>query len=120
MNKFLIFTICVLFVALLLALRMQNVTINSKAFAELPAPTLSNTTIGTNNNATMAIHTTNSIQGSNFNVLKQEEPVIRKAILSNVDNAVFLAKGSIKSTIPVNANGKIINLLFSMICQGFS
>jgi len=68
----------------------------------------------------MAIHTTNSIQGSNFNVLKQEEPVIRKAILSNVDNAVFLAKGSIKSTIPVNANAKIINLLFSMICQGFS
>jgi len=57
--------------------RTQNVTIDSKAFADLPVPTLkSNTTVGTNNNATMTIHTTNSIQGSNFNVLKQEEPVI--------------------------------------------
>ena len=97
--------------ALLLALRMQNVTINSKAFAELPAPTLSNTTIGTNNNATITIHTTNSIQGSNFNVLKQEEPVIRKAILSNVDNAIFIAKGSVRSAIPVNVNAKITNKL---------
>jgi len=36
--------------ALLLALRTQNVTVDSKAFAELPVPTLkSNTTIGTNN-----------------------------------------------------------------------
>src|SRR5215469_15482328 len=112
MNKFLIFTICALFMVLLLALYTENVTIDSKAFAELPVPTLkSHTTIGTNNNATMTIHTTNSIQGSNFNILKQEEPVIRKAILSNVDNAVFLAKGSIKSTIPVNVNAKIINQL---------
>jgi len=57
------------------------------------------------------VHTTNSIQGSNFNILKQEEPVIRKLILRNVDNAMFLAKGSIKSTIPVNVNAKIINQL---------
>jgi len=79
--------------ALLLALRTQNVTVDSKAFAELPVPTLkSNTTIGTNNNATMTVHTTNSIQGSNSNVLKQEEAVIRKAILSNIDNAVFIVK----------------------------
>src|SRR5215467_5176382 len=112
MNKFLIFTICVLFMALLLALRTQNVTVDSKAFAELPVPTLkSNTTIGTNNNATMTVHTTNSIQGSNSNVLKQEEAVIRKAILSNIDNAVFIAKGSIKSAIPVNVYAKIINQL---------
>jgi hypothetical protein len=97
---------------LLLALRTQNVTIDSKAFVELPVPTLkANTTVGTNNNATMTIHTTNSIQGSNFNVLKQEEPVIRKAILSNVDNAIFIAKGSVKGAIPVNVNAKIINQL---------
>ena len=98
--------------ALLLALRTQNVTVDSKAFAELPVPTLkSNTTIGTNNNATMTVHTTNSIQGSNSNVLKQEEAVIRKAILSNIDNAVFIAKGSTKSAIPVNVYAKIINQL---------
>jgi len=49
--------------ALLLALRTQDVTVDSKAFAELPVPTLkSNTTIGTNNNVTMTVHTTNSIQ----------------------------------------------------------
>jgi hypothetical protein len=85
-----------------------NIIVNSKAFAQLPVP---NTTIAPNNNATMTIRTTNSIQSSNFNVLKQEEPVIRKAILSNVDNAIFLAKGSVKSAIPVNVNAKIINQL---------
>jgi hypothetical protein len=57
------------------------------------------------------MHTTNSIQGNNFNVIKQEEPVIRKAILSNIDNAIFIAKGSVKSAIPVNVNAKIINQL---------
>jgi hypothetical protein len=58
----------------------------------------------------MTIHTTNSIQGNNFNVIKQEEPVIRKAILSNIDNAISIAKGSFKSITPVNVNAKIINL----------
>jgi len=85
-----------------------NSIVNSKAFAQLPVP---NTTVGTNNNAAMTIHTTNSIQGSNLYVLKQEEPVIRKAILSNVDNTVSIAKGSVKSPIPVNVNAKIINQL---------
>ena len=59
----------------------------------------------------MIIHTTNSIQGSNFNVLKQVEPIIRKSILSNVDNAIFLVKDSVKSSISVNVNAKIINQL---------
>ena len=59
----------------------------------------------------MTIHTTNSIQGNNLNVIKREEPVIRKAILSNINNAIFLAKGSVKSSIPVNVNAKIINQL---------
>jgi len=49
-----------------------------------------------NNNVTMTIHTTNSVQGNNFNVLKQEGPVIRKAILSNVDNTIFLEKVALK------------------------
>jgi hypothetical protein len=108
LTNYLIFTI-VLTMILLLASCIQ---IGSKAFAELPVSTLKpNTIVGTNNNATMTIHTTNSIQGSNLNILKQEEPVIRKAILSNVDNAIFLAKGSTKSAIPVNVNAKIINQL---------
>ena len=99
MIKYLIFTICVLIGSSMYA----NGIVNSKAFAQLP--------VGTNNNTAMTIHTTNSIQGSNLNVLKQEEPVIRKTILSNVDNAVFIAKGSVKSPIPVNVNAKIINQL---------
>jgi hypothetical protein len=103
-----VFSICVL---ILLAFCTQNITIVSKAFAELPVPAVtSNASLAPSNNATITIHTTNSIQGSNFNILKQEEPGIRKAILSNVDDAIFLAKG-IKSTIPVNVNTKIINQL---------
>jgi hypothetical protein len=60
---------------------------------------------------TISIHTVNAIQGSNSNILVQEEPGIRKAILSDVDNAIFIAKGSVKSVIPVNVNAKIINQL---------
>ena len=101
-----IFTI-VLTMVLLLASCIQNIAVGSKAFAELPVPTLkSNPTVATNNNATMTIHTTNSITGSTFSVLKQEEPVIRIAILSNVDNAIFLAKGSARSAVPVNVMQK--------------
>ena len=52
-------------------LPMQHVTIDSKAFAGLPLPTLkSNITVDTNNNATMTIHTTSSIQGNNLNETK--------------------------------------------------
>ncbi len=42
------------------------------------------------------------------------EPVIRKAILSNINNALFLAKGSecsVNSSIPVSVSAKIINQL---------
>jgi len=38
-------------------------------------------------------------------------PVIRKAIASSIVNAIFMAKGSVQSTIPVNVNAKIINQL---------
>ncbi|HXP51664.1 MAG TPA: hypothetical protein VN922_17030 [Bacteroidia bacterium] len=43
--------------------------------------------------------------------LEFAEPGIRKAILSNIDNAIFIAKGSVKSAIAVNVNAKIINQL---------
>ena len=120
MTKYLIFTISALIIILLLALCAQNITIESKASAQLPVPNVKSNTsrlanpssaVTTNNNAIITIHTTNSIQGNNFNVIKQEEPVIRKAILSNIDNAIFIAKGGIKSAIPVNVNAKIINQL---------
>ncbi|MFZ0514737.1 MAG: hypothetical protein WAM14_24245 [Candidatus Nitrosopolaris sp.] len=118
MTKYLIFTISALIIVLLLALYHQNIIIDSKAFAQLPVPNVKSNTsrlanpssaVASNNNAIITIHTTNSIQGNNFNVIKQEEPVIRKVILSNIDNAIFIAKGSVKSAIPVNVNAKIIN-----------
>ena len=120
MTKYLIFTISVLIIALSLALCPQNITIDSKAFAQLPISdlkrsvsnitTTSSSVTSNSNNATITIHTTNSIQGNNF-VIKREEPGIRKAILSNIDNAIFIAKDSVKSAIPVNVNAKIINQL---------
>src|SRR5215471_1711288 len=64
-----------------------------------------------NSTGTISIHTVNAIQGSNSSILVQEEHGIRKAILSDVDNAIFIAKGSVKSAIPVNVNAKIINQL---------
>ena len=109
----------ILIIGLLLGLYSQTNTIDSKAFAQLLVPsvksntssiTTSSSAATSDNNATMTIHTTNSIQGNNF-VIKQQEPGVRKAILSNIDNAIFIAKGSVKSAIPVNVNAKIINQL---------
>ena len=113
MTKYLIFMISVLIIALFIEPCPQNITIDSKTYAQVPVPNVkSNTYAATsNNNAIITIHSTNSIQGNNFNVIKQEETVIRKAILSNIDNAIFIAKGSVKSAIPVNVNAKIINRL---------
>jgi hypothetical protein len=119
MTKYVIFTMSVFTIALLITLCSQNVTFHSKAYAQLPVPNvksnasriITSAAATSNNNAIITIHTTNSIQGNNFNVIKQQEPVIRKAILSNIDNALFIAKGSLKSAIPVNVNAKIINQL---------
>ena len=117
MTKYLIFTISTLMIILLLALYPQNNTIELKASAQLPVPNVKSNTSGlanpssavtTNNNAIITIYTTNSIQGNDLNVIKQQVPGIRKAILSNIDNAIFIAKGSVKSAIPVNVNAKII------------
>jgi hypothetical protein len=72
---------------------------------------LKDTLPSSNSTATISIHTVNTIQGSNSSILIQEEPGIRKAVLSNIDNAIFIAHGSVKSAIPVNVNAKIINQL---------
>src|SRR5215831_3138101 len=117
MTKYLIFTMSIFTIALLLVLCSQNITFHSKAYAQLPISDVKSnasriiTAATNNNNGIITIHTTNSIQGNNFNIIKQEEPVIRKVILSNVDNAIFIAKGSVRSAIPVNVNAKIINQL---------
>jgi hypothetical protein len=119
MTKYLIFGMSAFTIAFLLASCSQNIAFHTKAYAELPVPDvksnasriITSAAVSTNNNAIITIYTTNSIQGNNFNVIKQEEPVIRKVILSNIDNAIFIAKGSVRSAIPVNVNAKIINQL---------
>jgi hypothetical protein len=62
-------------------------------------------------NATIIIPSTNSIQGNNLNFIKEEEHVIKKAILGKIVNAIYLAKGNVKSSIPVNVNARITNQL---------
>ncbi|MFY9794865.1 MAG: hypothetical protein WAJ93_04180 [Candidatus Nitrosopolaris sp.] len=112
-----ILMISILITSLFLALHSQTNIIDSRAFAQLTIPNepnnsnnsrISTSTGVSNNGATMTIHTTNLIQGNNLNAI---EPVIRKAILSNINNALFLAKGSMNSSIPVSVTAKIINQL---------
>ena len=107
-------------IVLISALCIPNITIDSKAFGQLPVPNIKSdssrivsSSVAYNNNGTqtMTIHTTNSIQGNNFIVIKQEEPIIRKAILTNINNAIFVARGSVKSLVPVNVNAKISSQL---------
>jgi hypothetical protein len=112
-----IFVKTILITALILALYSQTNIIDSRAFVQLTIPNDANnsnisrvtTSAGVSNNgATMTIYTTNLIQGNNLNAI---EPVIRKAILSNINNALFLAKGSVNRSIPVSVSAKIINQL---------
>jgi len=112
-----ILMITILITGLMLASYPQTNIIDSRAFAQLTIPNESNnsnnsrttTSAGVSNNgATMTIYTTNLIQGNNLNAI---EPVIRKAILSNINNAIFLAKGSVNSSIPVSVSAKIVNQL---------
>jgi hypothetical protein len=116
MAKWLVSTISLLIIVLLyISLSTSKIIVDSKASGQLPVPNVKSSTsriiissLPTNANNTMTIHTTNAIQG---NAIKQEEPVIRKAIVSNINNAIFIARGSVKSLIPVNVNAKIISQL---------
>jgi hypothetical protein len=74
-----------------------------RTFGLLPIPSLSN------HAPSISIHTSNTIQANNFNLIKQEEAAVRKAILSDIDHVIFIAKGSAKSTIPVSVDATIIN-----------
>jgi hypothetical protein len=90
MTRYFISTISIPIIVLLLALCTtdQDITIGSKAFAQLLVSNVKSNTsriISTvnnnnNNNVTMTIHTTNSIEGNNLNAIKQEEPVIKKKL----------------------------------------
>jgi hypothetical protein len=68
-----------------------------------------------NSTATISIHTVNTIQGSNNSILIQEEPIIRKVIASNINNAILMAEGSVKGNISVSVNTKIINQLANRV-----
>lgn len=67
------------------------------------------------NTATINIHTVITIQGSNNNILIRDEPSIRKAIVANINNALLMAKGSVKDNISVSVNTKIINELANRV-----
>lgn len=83
------------------------ITSNAKANTFSTSASVGNTT--NSNTATISVHTVNTIQGSNNKILIQEEPIMRKVILSNINNAILMAKGNIKGNISVSVNTKIIN-----------
>jgi hypothetical protein len=67
------------------------------------------------NTSTISIHTVNTIQASNNSILAQEEPIIRKVIASNINNAILMAEGSVKDNISVSVNTKVINQLANRV-----
>jgi hypothetical protein len=85
LTKWLISTISLLIIILIyMSLYTSNIIIESKAFGQLPVPNVKSSTsrivtssVATKDNDTMTIRTTNAIQD---NAIKQEEPVIRKAM----------------------------------------
>lgn len=62
-----------------------------------------------NHTSSISIHTLNTIQANNFNIIKQEEAAVKKAVLSDIDHVIFITKGGAKSTIPVSVDARIIN-----------
>src|SRR5207249_8661635 len=68
-----------------------------------------NTASMSNHTSSISIHTLNTIQANNFNIIKLEEAGVRKAVLSDIDHVIFIAKGGAKNTFPVNVDAKIIN-----------
>ena len=84
------------------------ITSSVKANISSIAPSNSNT-------STISIHTVNTIQASNNSILAQEEPIIRKVIASNINNAILMAEGSVKDNISVSVNTKVINQLANRV-----
>lgn len=67
------------------------------------------------NTSTISIHTVNTIQASNNSILAQEEPIIRKVIASNINNAILMAEGRVKDNISVSVNTKVLNQLANRV-----
>lgn len=121
MSRFFIYLFSIFVVALLVPCYSQTSPFVLQVLAQLPLsnfePSISgasnstSTTTSGSNAPVLSIHTTDEIHGSSKNILIQEEPVIRKAILSNINDILFMAKGSVKNNITVNVNAKIINQL---------
>lgn len=88
---------------LVLMFQTQTNIFFPQTFGLLPIPSLSN------HIPSISIHTLNTIQANNFNIIKQEEAAVRKALLSDIDHVILIAKGSTKSTIPVSVDATIIN-----------
>ena len=120
MNNHDILATSVLVVAVLvLTVHMQTNMLISQSFAQLPIPSVkpnhtdklnsTNTTSMSNHTSSISIHTLNTIQANNFNIIKLEEAGVRKAVLSDIDHVIFIAKGGAKNMFPVNVDARIIN-----------
>jgi hypothetical protein len=104
---------------LVLTVHMQTNMLISQSFAQPPIPNVkpnhtdklnsTNTASMSNHTSSISIHTLNTIQANNFNVIKLEEAGVRKAVLSDIDHVIFIAKGGAKNTFPVNVDARIIN-----------
>ena len=104
MNNLNIWAVSVLpLTILVLMFQTQTNMFFPQTFGLLPIPSLSN------HIPSISIHTLNTIQANSFNIIKQEEAAVRKALLSDIDHVILIAKGSTKSTIPVSVDAKIIN-----------
>lgn len=88
----------------------QLLTSSDKTNSSRTPGVTSTTTPHANNNGTITIHTINTIQTNGLN-LTTEEAAVKRTILGNIDNAIFITKGSAKSTIPVSVNARIVNQL---------
>ncbi len=120
MNNHDILATSVLVVAVLvLRVHMQTNMLISQSFAQLPIPSVklnhtdklnsTNTASMSNHTSSISIHTLNTIQANNFNIIKLEEAGVRKAVLGDIDHVIFIAKGGAKNTFPVNVDARIIN-----------
>ena len=92
MNNHDILATSVLVVAVLvLTVHMQTNMLISQSFAQLPIPSVkpnhtdklnsTNAASMSNHTSSISIHTLNTIQANNFNIIKLEEAGVRKAIL---------------------------------------
>jgi hypothetical protein len=94
----------------ILSLVSGKLLISSDKTNSSRTPGITSTSSRANNNGTITIHTINTIQTNGLN-LTAEEAAVKRTILGNIDNAIFITKGSAKSTIPVSVNARIVNQL---------